>query len=70
MENLDKHSVSVRLLIADDQPRVRQSLEAWLTALCWNTPDGATLAIQFVGEANDGQQVIELSLIHICASWR
>ncbi|MBE2238889.1 MAG: response regulator transcription factor [Caldilineaceae bacterium] len=59
MENLDKRSVSVRLLIVCDQPRVRQSLEAWLTALCWSTEDGATLAIQFVGEAADSQQVVE-----------
>lgn len=28
--------ICLRLLIADDQPRVRKSLEALLTALCWN----------------------------------
>ncbi len=49
---------SVRLLIAGDQPRVRQSLEALLTELRWSTPDRNELQIEIVGEANDGQQAV------------
>ncbi len=48
----------VRLLIAGDQPRVRQSLEALLTALRWSTPDRSEIQIEIVGEANDGQQAV------------
>ncbi len=50
---------SVRLLIADDQPRVRQSLEALLTALRWNTPSRIDIPIEIVGEADSGQQVVD-----------
>ena len=49
----------VRLLIADDQPRVRQSLEALLTSLRWSTPSYTALPIEIVGEADDGPQVVE-----------
>jgi DNA-binding NarL/FixJ family response regulator len=49
----------VRLLIADDQPRVRQSLEALLTALRWSTPSRTEIPIEIVGEADDGQQAVE-----------
>jgi DNA-binding NarL/FixJ family response regulator len=49
---------SVRLLIAGDQPRVRQSLEALLTAQRWSTPDRSEIQIEIVGEANDGQQAV------------
>lgn len=49
----------IRLLIADDQPRVRQSLEALLTALRWSTPSRTEIQIEIVGEADDGQQAVE-----------
>ncbi len=49
----------VRLLIADDQPRVRQSLEALLTALRWSNPSRTETPIEIVGEANDGQHAVE-----------
>ena len=48
----------VRLLIADDQPRVRHSLEALLTALHWSTPCRADITIEIVGEADDGHQAV------------
>lgn len=51
--------VSIRLLIADDQPRVRHSLEALLTALGWRNPKCPELVIEIVGEAKDGQQVVQ-----------
>ena len=47
--------VCLRLLIADDQPRVRQSLEALLTALRWSTPNSTGYPIEIVGDADDGQ---------------
>ncbi len=50
---------SIRLLIADDQPRVRQSLEALLTALYWSTLSPTEIPIEIVGEADDGQQAVE-----------
>jgi DNA-binding NarL/FixJ family response regulator len=53
-----RNPASVRLLIAGDQPRVRQSLEALLTALRWSTPDRGEIRIEIVGEANDGQQAV------------
>jgi len=49
----------VRLLIADDQPRGRQSLEALLTAQRWHTLNHAEIAIEIVGEADDGQQAVD-----------
>jgi DNA-binding NarL/FixJ family response regulator len=48
----------VRLLIADDQPRVRQSLEALLTALHWSSPSRIEIPIEIVGEAGDGQKAV------------
>jgi len=56
--NLNQQLSPVRLLIADDQPRVRQSLEALLTALRWSNPSRTEYAIEIVGEANDGTQVV------------
>lgn len=56
--NLGNSPASIRLLIADDQPRVRQSLEALLTALRWSTPSRTQFPIEIVGEADDGQQVV------------
>lgn len=50
----------VRLLLADDQPRVRQSLEALLTALGWSNPNRTETPIEIVGEANDGQHAVDL----------
>lgn len=49
----------LRLLIADDQPRVRQSLEALLTALRWNPSSRTEIPIRIVGAAENGQQVVE-----------
>lgn len=49
----------VRLLIADDQPRVRHGLKALLTALRWNTPNCTEIPIEIVGEANDGPHAVE-----------
>jgi len=48
----------LRLLIADDQPRVRHSLEALLTALHWSVPSRTGIPIQIVGEADDGEQAV------------
>ena len=59
MESSQNEPVCIRLLIVDDQPRVRQSLEALLTALGWRTPGHAGMAIQIVGEADDGDQAVE-----------
>lgn len=50
---------TLRLLIADDQPRVRQSLEALLTALRWSTPTSTEIPIEIVGEAGNGQQTVD-----------
>lgn len=49
----------IRLLIVDDQPRGRQSLEALLTALRWNTPSLTETPIETVGKAGNGQQAVE-----------
>ncbi len=49
----------VRLLIADDQPRVRQGLEALLTALRWSRLNPNDYRIEIVGEADDGQHAVE-----------
>lgn len=49
----------VRLLLADDQPRVRQGLEALLTALRWSAPSLAEIPIEIVGEANGGKHAVE-----------
>lgn len=59
MEGAGNRLVRLRLLIADDQPRVRQSLEALLTALHWSTPSPTPYPIDIVGEADDGQQLVE-----------
>lgn len=48
----------LRLLIADDQPRVRHSLEALLTALHWSVPSRIGIPIKIVGEADDGEQTV------------
>jgi DNA-binding NarL/FixJ family response regulator len=55
--NSASHSTSIRLLIADDQPRVRHSLEALLTAQRWST-NCIEITIEIVGEADDGQQAV------------
>ena len=59
MGSSENSLASIRLLIADDQPRARQSLEALLTALRWNTPSRTEIPIEIVGEANGGQQAVE-----------
>lgn len=55
--NSANHSPFIRLLIADDQPRVRHSLEALLTAQRWRT-NCTEAMIEIVGEADDGQQAV------------
>lgn len=50
----------IRILIADDRPRVRQSLKALLTALRWGIHSETEIPIEIVGEANSGTQVLEL----------
>ena len=51
---------SVRILIADDQQRARQSLKALLTALRWSIQMGVETPIEIVGEADDGLQAVQL----------
>jgi DNA-binding NarL/FixJ family response regulator len=59
--------VCVRVLIADDQPRARRSLQALLTAMrCWQ-PGVAGLPaaagffpVEVVGEAENGSQAVDL----------
>jgi DNA-binding NarL/FixJ family response regulator len=48
---------AIRLLIADDQPRVRHSLQALLTAQRWST-SYTDVIIEIVGEADDGRQAV------------
>ena len=48
----------LRLLIAGDQPRVRQSLDALFTALSWSESDHPENFIKIVGKADDGQQAV------------
>jgi DNA-binding NarL/FixJ family response regulator len=48
----------IRLLIADDQPRIRRSLEALLTAMRWSSPGHPGCSLDVVGEADSGQQVV------------
>jgi DNA-binding NarL/FixJ family response regulator len=55
--NSASHSSSIRLLIADDQPRVRHSLEALLTAQRWST-NCIEIMIEIVGQADDGHQAV------------
>jgi DNA-binding NarL/FixJ family response regulator len=55
--NSASHLTSIRLLIADDQPRVRHSLEALLTAQRWST-NCIEVMIEIVGEADDGHQAV------------
>ncbi len=54
-----KNTGCVRLLIADDRPRARQSLEALFRAMRWSTPSRTERPIEIVGEADDDQQAVE-----------
>ncbi len=56
--NSENSLACVRLLIADDQPRVGQSLEALLTALRWSTPSPIHIPIEIVGKADNGQTAV------------
>ena len=56
----------IRVLIADDQPRARRSLNALLTAMRWGTPAQAVqpapnghFAVEIIGEAEDGPQTVD-----------
>jgi hemolysin D len=52
----------IRVLIADDQPRARHSLQALLTAMRWshdNRDMSGAGQIETVGEAIDGQGAID-----------
>lgn len=51
-----------RVLIADELPRARRSLQALLTAMGWSRSDRV---IEAVGEASDGQGAIDqIALLH------
>jgi two-component system, LuxR family, secretion system response regulator SsrB len=61
-----ENTVCIRVLIADDQPRARRSLEALLTAMRWSTPSHCEqpahtdfFPLEIVGEAENGQQAVE-----------
>jgi DNA-binding NarL/FixJ family response regulator len=61
-------AIVTRVLIADDQPRARRSLQALLTAMHWSngvgSEPGAGL-IEAVGEASDVQAAIDqVELLH------
>ncbi len=58
-EDSGSRITSVRLLLADDQPRVRQSLKALLTALRWRTPNYTDVLFEIVGAADDGQTTVQ-----------
>ena len=56
----------IRVVIADDQPRARRSLNALLTAMRWSTPSHAgqptpfnSFSVEVVGEAEDGLQAVQ-----------
>lgn len=52
----------IRVLIADDQPRSRHSLQALLTAMYWEHASGGVdcdRLVEIVGEAADGRQVLD-----------
>jgi len=58
--------VSVRVLIADHQPRARRSLKALLTAMRWSPRDdlaqlthAGAFPIEIVGEAENGNEALE-----------
>jgi len=54
--------IVTRVLIADDQPRARRSLQALLTAMRWrhhSPSERSDGLIETVGEASDGQQTID-----------
>jgi DNA-binding NarL/FixJ family response regulator len=55
----ERMNLPVRVLIADDQPRARRSLEALLTAMRWSDSSRNERLIEPVGEAGDGQQAID-----------
>jgi DNA-binding NarL/FixJ family response regulator len=51
-----------RMLIADDQPRARRSLQALLTAMRWSLDSQGERndsLVETVGEAHDGQQTVD-----------
>ena len=61
--SLDK--TVTRVLIVDDQPRARRSLEALLTAMRWSHNHRNGSLIETVGEASDGQGAIDqVELLH------
>lgn len=59
MDSSGNHQTRVRLLLADDQPRVRRGLEALLTALRWSNPNHIESSIEIVGKAGNGQRVVD-----------
>ena len=50
---------TVRMLIADDQPRARHSLKTLLQAM--TTCEDCPLAVEVVAEAQDGQEAVQLA---------
>jgi DNA-binding NarL/FixJ family response regulator len=59
MDGSGNHPARIRLLLADDQPRVRRSLQALLTAIRWSNPSPIAIPIELVGEAGTGQHVLD-----------
>lgn len=52
----------IRVLIADNQPRARRSLQTLLTAIQWSATSDVARGdrlMEIVGEATDGPQVID-----------
>jgi len=63
--------VCIRVLIADDQPSARRSLNALLTAMRWSAPShpgqpmaGGFFSVEVVGIAENGQQAVEQVQAH------
>jgi len=63
--------VYIRVLIADDQPSARRSLNALLTAMRWSAPshpgqpmDEGLFSVEVVGIAENGQQAVEQVQAH------
>ena len=48
----------VQIVIADDEPRARQALRMVLSLATWDTADQVHVAVEVVGEAANGQEVL------------
>ncbi len=54
----------LRVLLADHQPRVLQSLGALLTALPWSAPNRSDFPIEIVGEEDQNSHTVERVEMH------